>query len=112
MDLKKQIAIRLRAIRKARGLSQDDLAALIDRSVDAVSNIERARNLPGLETLYILSIKLDLPLSEFVGISVTKGKTSAKRLALLTELSELGRQLSDDRLAIAVRQVRALQGDK
>jgi transcriptional regulator with XRE-family HTH domain len=112
MDLKKQIAIRVRTIRKVRGLSQDDLAALIDRSVDAISNIERAKNLPGLETLYILAMKLDLSLTDLLGISRSKGKTSAKRVALLTELSEIGRQLSDDQLGIAVRQLRALLGDK
>jgi transcriptional regulator with XRE-family HTH domain len=112
MDLKKQIAIRVRTIRKVRGLSQDDLAALIDRSVDAISNIERAKNLPGLETLYILATKLDLPLTTLLGISPSRGKTSAKRVALLMELSEIGRQLSDDQLSIAVRQLRALLGDK
>ena len=112
MDLRKHIAIRLRAIRKARGLSQDDLAAMIDRSVDAISNIERAKNLPGLETLYILATKLDLPITDLVGLPPSKGKISAKRVAFLMELSEIGRQLSDDQLGIAVKQLRALLGDK
>ena len=111
MDLKRQLAIRLRTIRKARGLSQDEVAALIERSVDAISNIERGKSLPSLETLCALAIKLDLPLADFIG-PLPRTKASAKRVALLTELSELARQLSDKELSIAVKQVAAFIDEK
>ena len=112
MDLKKQIATRLRTIRVARGLSQDDLAAMIDRSVDAISNIERGKNLPGLETLVAMADKLGMSLADLVGDLPGKTRASAKRVGLETELAEIGRQLTDGQLAIAVKQLGVLIADK
>ena len=110
MDLKKQIAARIRAIRTSRDLSQDDLAALIGRSVDAISNIERGKNLPSLETLMALAEGLELTLVDLVGNWPVKAKASGKRVAWEAELNEIARQLSDQQLAIAVKQLRALKG--
>lgn len=112
MDLKKQVATRLRTIRVARGLSQDELAAMVDRSVDAISNVERGKNLPGLETLVAMADKLGMSLAELVGDLPGKTRSSAKRLGLETELAEIGRQLTDSQLAIAVKQLRVLVADK
>jgi transcriptional regulator with XRE-family HTH domain len=109
MDLKKQIAARIRTIRTARDLSQDDLAAMIGRSVDAISNIERGKNLPSLETLMALAEGLQLTLVDLVGNWPSKGKVSVKRVAWEAELTEIARQLSDQQLAIAVKQLRAFK---
>ena len=68
MDLKRRIAIRLKTSRKARQLTQEDLASLIGRSVDAVSNIERAKGLPSLDTLEAIATKLEIPIAEFFEI--------------------------------------------
>ena len=110
MDLKKQIAARIRTIRTARDLSQDDLAAMIGRSVDAISNIERGKNLPSLETLIALAEGLELTLVDLVGNWPAKAKISSKRVASEAELIEITRQLSDQQLAIAVKQLHALKG--
>lgn len=110
MDLKKQIAARIRTIRTARGLSQDDLAAMIGRSVDAISNIERGKNLPSLETLMALAEGLELTLVDLVGTLPAKAKVSAKRTASEAALTEIARQLSDQQLAIGIKQLQALIG--
>jgi transcriptional regulator with XRE-family HTH domain len=109
MDLKKQIAARIRTIRTARDLSQDDLAAMIGRSVDAISNIERGKNLPSLETLVALAEGLKLSLVDVVGNWPAMTKISAKRVAAEAELIEIARQLSDQQLAIAIKQLHALK---
>jgi transcriptional regulator with XRE-family HTH domain len=108
MDLKRRIAIKFRAIRKHRNLTQEGLAALIGRSVDAVSNIERAKGLPSLDTLEATAKGLSIPISEFFDERTGEGKQSTKRLTLLMRLSEIGRELSDRELAVAVRQLEAL----
>lgn len=107
MDLKRRIAIKLKVARKQRGLNQDELAELIGRSVDAVSNIERAKNLPSLDTLDVIAAKLEIPIAEFFEAARGRGKQAGKRLVLLAELSGIGRSLSDRDLEIAVQQLKA-----
>ncbi len=107
MDLKCRIAIKLKTARKARKLTQEDLAALIGRSVDAVSNIERAKGLPALDTLEAIATKLDIPIAEF--FETPRGRRlTAQRFAALARLNELGRGLSDRALDVAIRQLEAL----
>jgi transcriptional regulator with XRE-family HTH domain len=108
MDLKRRIAIRLKTTRKARQLTQEDLAGLIGRSVDAVSNIERAKGLPSLDTLEAIAAKLEIPIAEFFENPRGRTKLTARRFEALARLSELGRRLSDRSLEIAVKQLEAL----
>jgi transcriptional regulator with XRE-family HTH domain len=108
MDLKRRIAIKLRVSRKARQLTQEALADLIGRSVDAISNIERAKGLPSLDTLEAIAAKLDIPIAEFLDNPRGRTKLTARRFEALARLSELGRALPDRSLEIAVKQLEAL----
>ena len=80
MELKRRISIKLKTIRKSRDLTQDDLADLVGRSVDAISNIERCKGLPSLATLEAVASKLEIPIGDF--FDSVKGRQSAARLAL------------------------------
>ena len=65
-NLKKLIGKRVREARKNKGLTQDDLAALIDKTVETISNIERGVKLPGLATLEDIRKVLGVKLSDLV----------------------------------------------
>ncbi|MFT6106057.1 MAG: transcriptional regulator with XRE-family HTH domain [Rickettsiales bacterium] len=65
-NLKKLIGNRVREARKNKGLTQEDLAALIDKTVETVSNIERGIKLPGLATLEDIRKALGVKLSYLV----------------------------------------------
>lgn len=61
--LRKQFGKRLRGIRLDRGLSQEDLAEILECSVDFLSLVERGISAPSFETLEKISKKLKIPVS-------------------------------------------------
>jgi len=58
----------LRELRLARGLTQQQLAALIDSNHPFISNMERGLTLPGLAMLVRLAEALQCNLSKLVGV--------------------------------------------
>lgn len=84
---------------------------MIGRSVDAVSNIERAKSLPSLDTLDAIAAKLEIPIAEFFEAARGRGKQADQRLVLLAQFNEIGRSLSDKELEIAVQQLKAFNGN-
>jgi transcriptional regulator with XRE-family HTH domain len=59
----------LQAARKKNGLTQEDLAGMLDVSRQAVSKWEQGDGYPEAEKLLILSDKLDISLDELMGRS-------------------------------------------
>lgn len=112
MELEHSVGIRIRAFRKQRGLTQERLAELVERTPDAISQIERGINLPNLETLKRLSVALEVPVSSlFVGLSKEQG-TNQHRQRLLAELSARVADLSDCELEKLLDVVRSLWDNK
>ena len=60
--LKNSIGKKLKALRIAKGLSQEKLAEAVNMSREHISCIERGKNLPKTETLYYLAefFKVDI----------------------------------------------------
>lgn len=72
--LKKHVGKRIRAARKGVGFTQEQLAVLIEKSVETVSNLERGHTAPSLETLDHVARALNLPVEWFVsGHRISKG---------------------------------------
>ena len=65
MDIKSDIGLKIRALRKQKNINQSALAEMIERSPEAVSNLERGVSLPSMETLIRLSQQLNTPLTYF-----------------------------------------------
>jgi transcriptional regulator with XRE-family HTH domain len=55
---------RIRQLREARGLTQAELAGLILKSVETISNFERGKTLPSVLTLTALSRHLHIELRD------------------------------------------------
>lgn len=62
------VGSRIREARKARGLTQEQLAELTGLDRVAVGYLEQGRRAPRLKTLHILAEKLDVDVSYFITI--------------------------------------------
>ncbi len=107
MDIKTRLAIGIRAIRKRRGLSQEEMAELINRSPDAISNLERGKSLPTIETLEELAKGLNISLAEFF---LDPENEDADRAEAIARLNDAARQLDDKTLLTATAIVEVLAG--
>lgn len=92
--------------RRQRNLTQADLSELIDRSVDAISNIERGKSLPSYELMSDLAEALAVdPSSMFEGAN---RQHNPERQKLLVKLTATAERLSKSDLLVAVAQIEAL----
>lgn len=109
-DLKTKIGSRVRTLRVARKITQERLAHLIERTPEAVSNIERGKSLPGLDTLERIARHLGLPLADF--FSDDASRKGNQRLEIEARLQYLLNCLSDSDAEIALDQVEVLVSRK
>ncbi|MEP9373860.1 helix-turn-helix transcriptional regulator [Mesorhizobium sp. KR1-2] len=107
MSVKTQLGQRLKAIRKQKGLTQDQLAERMGRSVDAISNIERGKSLPSFETIELLCDTLGIELKRLFDFE--ERKLSPRHTQLSEELQAVARELSLSDLELAVEQVKAIR---
>ena len=105
MSQKARVGIRIRQIRKLRRLTQEVLAEKVERSVDAISALERGLTLPSFETLEKLASALSVPVRDFFDADPDVDPSRARALS---ELVMHGRSLSDQDLTVAVEQIAAL----
>ncbi|MCG5240960.1 helix-turn-helix transcriptional regulator [Azospirillum doebereinerae] len=85
-------------------MTQEELADRIGLSVQSVSAIENARNLPGLDTMVVLADVLGLDLVETLG----KPNRPQHRMGAELKVQSLIQRLDDDSLGLAVRQLEIL----
>jgi transcriptional regulator with XRE-family HTH domain len=63
--LTQTVGEKVRQYRKIKGLSQEELAALVGVSAETVGNIERAKHAPSLATLEKILAALEVTASSF-----------------------------------------------
>lgn len=91
-----QLGQRIRVLRKARGLTQEQLAELVDIEQKHVSCIELGKNSPPIDRLEKIAQALDVPIKTFFELeSQTEVMhASAEITLLLQELDADKRQLA------------------
>lgn len=70
----REIAERIRELRRAMRLTQSRFAELTDLSEDSIGKIERGAAVPTVATLRRIADALKMPLSELLGEAPAKGK--------------------------------------
>lgn len=99
------IAHKIKALRKMRGLTQFELAEAIERSAETISQIERGKFFPGFETIKLLSEALEVPIEDLFGTAVQDKNPKTNRM--LSELYAVASTLDEDHLEIALAQIKA-----
>ena len=67
-SLREQVGVAIRHHRKAKGWTQDDLAAKTSRSVELINRIERGRGSPSFDTLEALAAAMGVPVRDLFGV--------------------------------------------
>jgi transcriptional regulator with XRE-family HTH domain len=104
MNKKKLIGLRIKELRKRRGLSQDDVAERADTSPNYLSRMERGTENPTLDMLIKISEALEVDLWELFDF---KHEVSSK--ALREMLKKFASEIDDEeKLKTAVRVLRVI----
>ena len=96
-NIKKYLGLRVRAIREASGMTQEDLAAACDVSWRTISNLERGTVIPDLMMIYNISKKFNVSLDELLNIEISNHK-SLSRLEKEGHLIEKIKKVDDNLL--------------
>ena len=75
-ELKRRFGKHVQGLRDAKGLTQEQLADRIGRSVDTVGNIERGVNATRIEVAYQIAKELDVGLSDLFAFDPTRIATA------------------------------------
>ena len=105
--LGRRVGQRIRAIRKRRRLTQADLAYLIDRSVEAISAVERGRSAPSLVTLVRLARALDIRPGDLFD-DAAGPDLSPVRAGIMAGITDRLRTMEDRNLHIADHLIKGL----
>lgn len=106
--LKNHIAATVHSARKSKGLTQEELAALINRTPESLSNIERGHSIPTIETLYDLASVLKLDITSLLPSKLRGEQGDLSRLKLEERAKRLLESLDTNTLKTAVTQLEAL----
>jgi transcriptional regulator with XRE-family HTH domain len=98
---------RIKKLRKAKKLSQEALAEAIDKSVDTISNIERGKFAPRLDTASEIANALDVELFELFQVRKMPLEDKEK-MKLLDEIFDLLKDQSDEILQFTLSQTKEL----
>lgn len=102
-SFKEIVGAKVKAARLAKGFSQEELAAAVERSVHSISQIERGINSPSAETLAALSAELGLPIENFLPDQQSAGtKVSVSRQKLVLELMAAVEPLDEKKIEALV----------
>jgi len=105
--MKRQIGLKIKAIRKIKKITQEVLAEKCGLSIESISNIERGVNYPHFDTLIQISKILDCSLSDILDDTIDCSSNS-RRIMEETALIARIKKLSDEKISVLIKLVDAL----
>lgn len=105
-ELKRRFGKHVQGLREAKGLTQEQLADRIGRSVDTVGNIERGVNATRIEIAYLIATELGVRLPDLFTFEKAGDKVSTKRSAAGTVIIDLLDKCDDETAVILLDLVR------
>ena len=96
-DVKKYLGLKVRAIREAAGMTQEELAATCDVSWRTISNLERGTVVPDLVMIYKISQEFNISIDEMLDNKIADNK-SLSRLEKENQIIEKIRKIDDNLL--------------
>jgi len=106
LDLKELFGSSLRQCRRAKGLTQAQLAEATELSLEMIGRLERGRTAPSFETIAALARALNVPAAVLFGAASTG--IESERRELLDRINGLLAKTSDEDLRRVQRVLRAL----
>ena len=107
--ISRHLGQQVRAERRARGMTQEALAASLEMATESVSHIERGVTVPSLKTLAAAAHAFGISLGDFfVGLADDRPLTP-KRAEQEARLRRLGQELDDERLAFLIGMAAAVK---
>ena len=101
-DVKKYLGLKVRAIREAAGMTQEELAATCDVSWRTISNLERGTVVPDLVMIYKISQEFNISIDEMLDNKILS------RLEKENQIIEKIRKIDDNLLDYIDEQLRLL----
>lgn len=103
-SLGRQLGQAISARRRARGLTQDDLAGLVDVDAETISRMERGASIPSLQRLLSLAAALGIGVGELLSeASALTGDRASRLGSALEKLSERDQILLLDFAALLLK---------
>ena len=109
-ELKRLFGLRVQALRRRRGLTQEALAEAIGKSVDTISNVERGAGSPRVETALDIANTLGVTLAELFDVEERADdrgrehrKAIEKIVALVGDQDEATLQALGELLRVALK---------
>lgn len=100
-------ANRIKTLRKESNISQAQLAEMIDMSIDTMSNIERAKTIPRLDTVMQIAEKLNVEVYQLFQMHDIPTNDKEK-LKTINEIVRLLSTQPDDILKFSLKQTKEL----
>ncbi|MCW2244979.1 transcriptional regulator with XRE-family HTH domain [Azospirillum fermentarium] len=102
-ELKRLFGMRVQALRRRRGLTQEELAEAIGKSVDTISNIERGFSSTRIETAQAIAQTVGVTLAELFEFEEHPGNGDRERRKAVEQIIDMLSNQESDAIQAAAK---------